>query len=28
VCTMMILPGKLYVPLAGAVGGRTVLTAE
>lgn len=28
VCTMMILPGKLIVPLASAVGGRTVLTAE
>jgi len=28
VCTMMILPGKIVVPLANPVGGRAVLTAE
>ena len=28
VCTMMIMPGKIFVPLANPVGGRAVLDAE
>jgi len=28
VCTMMIMPGRIIVPLADPVGGRAVLTAE